>query len=91
MHAWLQLLRVELEKEGVDQDVDSLIHIIMRNKYKNENKRQKLLVALLTYSSVDVNARAPNGMTALHRAAEVSFQVLSYSHCLILIVVPQQD
>ena len=67
----LQILRRELRKQGADPNDSFLLHTILKRKYKREKKRQKLLLAALTYSEADVNLRDATGRTALHCAVEV--------------------
>ncbi len=64
-----ELMRIAGETGHLD--LSGLLFAIMDKKYRKETKRPKLLEALLTYSSVDVNQRAPNGSTALHSAIQV--------------------
>ena len=63
-----ELLR--LEEEMGDPNLGQLLFDIMRRHCKMK-KRSKLLTTLLTYSNVNINERAPNGMTALHYAVKV--------------------
>lgn len=63
-----------IQKEKLDpdllfQDGDALIHYFIKRKDITHQKRQKLLLALLTYSCADVDNKSASGMTALHVAA----------------------
>ena len=65
---------MDLEQLGeVEKTVDStdVLFSVMEHSYKKERKRPKVLAALLIYGNVDINARAPSGMTALHYAVQV--------------------
>ena len=75
LHVYMQALRRELEQNDIDPDSIGLIHSIMRNKYKKQRKRPKLLLALLTCSEADINLRTNDGSTALHKAVEVSTMI----------------
>ena len=68
----MQALKKELSEElRVDIDTGKVLFAIMEKKYPKERKRAKLLAALLTYSDVNIDERAPNGMTAMHCAMRV--------------------
>ena len=60
-----------MSANAVDDDGCAPIHAIVQKKFKSEEEKMKLLVALLTYSDADVNLRMANGSTALHLAAQV--------------------
>ena len=69
-----ELLRLE---ENPKLDINDLLFTIMEKKYRKDVKKPKLLMTLLTYSNVNINQRAPSGMTPLH----IAIQVSAYVHC----------
>jgi len=58
-----------------DVDLTDVLFSVMEHSYKKERKRPKVLATLLIYGSVNVNARSPEGMTALHYAVQVGVGV----------------
>ena len=63
-----------MNANDVNANGDAPIHVIVKRKCKRKADRKEkvdLLLALLTYSDVDVSLQNANGMTALHFTAEV--------------------
>ena len=69
------LLR-ELQKgadvNAINDQHDSPLHSIVKRHFPNKEDKQKLLLALLMRSEVNINQKGAHGITALHLAVEVS-------------------
>ena len=82
------LKKLLLDLKGMERtlDLNGLLFSIMGWPYKKKRKRQKVLAVLLTYASINVNERAPNGMTALHYAVQVN-RYLSKGEIFLVLVI----
>lgn len=68
----LNELQKGADANALNEQQESPLHSIVKRQFQNKEEKQKLLLALLMHSDVDVNQKAAHGNTALHLAVEVS-------------------